>query len=278
MRQDSYGFIYDDFLSDRQYERRIADIESRLVLLDLVGHVARLALFRSAKDLVESMVHQGVTTIVVIGNDRTLDKVMWFLPDLDVTLGYLPVAEPTDIAEILGIPHGIEACDVLAARLIEVLDVGRLDDRYFLTEVRLPQTIASINVEGQYRVSSINGGSISVRNLGGLLVQDAPQADAMDGLLEVVISPQEETHRRWRNPKVVSETRILIRHGEIISPDPVDAYADNHMVNGMHFDLRILPQKLRVITGRRRRTVLASKQLPKSRMTVTFPTATDHKS
>lgn len=275
MNRDSYAFIYDDFLSDRQHERHVAEIEARLAALDLTGRAARLALFRSAKDLVESMVHQGVTTIVVIGNDRTLDKVMWFLPDLDVTLGYLPITEPTKVAEVLGIPRGVEACDVLAARIIEALDVGRLNERYFLTEVKLPQTVASVDIEGRYRVSPKDGGSIMVRNLGSAVVKGEPQADARDGLLEVIITPHEEGKGRWGRKKNSPETRVLISHGEIVSPEPVDVYADNHVVNGMRFALNILPKKLKVITGRNRRIAPASEVLRKSPKAGTFPTATD---
>lgn len=272
MDRYSYAFLYDDFLSDRQYERQVAEIESHLASLDLVGRASRLALFRSARDLVESMVHQGMATIVVIGNDHTLDKVMWFLPDLDVTLGYLPVAEPSKVADMLGIPRGIEACDVLAARLIETLDVGKLDDRYFLTEVSLPKTVAAVDIEGNYRVSPIGGGSITVRNLGSSIMKGIPAADARDGLLEVLVVPHEEPSSRWGRKQRSKETRVLITHGEIISPEPVDAFADNHVMNGMRFTLDIAPKKLRVITGRNRRLAPCDPGLPRSPGIATLPT------
>jgi len=176
MRQDAYAFIYDDFLSDRKYERVLAALDQRLASLDLIGRTARLAMFRNAKDLVESLVGQGSTTIVMVGNDQTLDKVMWFLPDMNVTLGYLPVADPSRVAQLLGIPSGPEACDVLAARLIETVDVGRLDDRYFLTEVALEHTLAAIDVEGRYRISPARGGSIFIRNLGSMLDTGLPRS------------------------------------------------------------------------------------------------------
>jgi len=275
MTRDSYAFIYDDFLNDRSYERQVAEIEARLAALDLVGRGAHLALFRSAKDLIESMVSQGVTTVVIVGNDRTLDKVMWFLPDLDVTLGYLPIAEPTSVAEVLGIPRGIEACDVLAARLIETLDVGKLDDRYFLTEVDLPQTIASVDIEGKYRVAPTGGGSIIVRNLGNKVVKEGMQADAKDGLLEVIITPHEESSSKWSRKKRMDPTRVLISHGEIISPEPVDVFADNHVLNGMRFKLGILPKRLRVITGRDRRLAPTPDALQHSAKAGTFPPATN---
>ncbi len=271
MQRHTYAFIYDDFLNDRKYERLLADLEARLASLDLVGRGARLALFRSAKDIVESMAHQGVSTVVLIGNDQTLDKVMWFLPDLDVTLGYLPIEEPSTVAQALGIPVGLGACDVLAARLIETLDVGKLDDRYFLTEVRVPQTIAAVDIDGAYRISPSNGGTISIRNL-GVAGEAGPSADAKDGLLEVVVTPQGGTSRRREKAPV--PTRVLMRSGELISTDPTEIYADNHVMNGRCFHLGIEPKKLRIITGRNRRLASVPQGLPKAVSAGTLPTAT----
>lgn len=274
MRRDTYAFIYDDFLNDRKYERDLAALDARLASLDLVGRAARLTLFRNAKDLIQSMVSQGSDTVVLVGNDQTLDKVMWFLPDLDVTLGYLPVAEPSKVARILGIPTGEAACDVLAARLIETVDVGRLDDRYFLTEVALERTLAAVDVEGRYRISPAVGGSVFIRNLGSLAENGTANADAKDGYLEVVIRPEEEkTNRFFRRP-AAAETRVMLQNGEITASQPVEAKVDNHVMNSMRFKVSICPQKLKLITGRRRRLAPEGEGLPKADKAANLPFTT----
>ncbi len=264
MSSAGYAFIYDDFLNDRKYERPLAELEARLASLDLTGRVGRLTLFRSAKDLIESLVSQGVSTVVIVGNDRTLDKVMWFLPDLDVTLGYLPVDGPSRVAEILGIPVGSEACDILAARLIETVDMGKLDDRYFLTEVALEQTTAAVDIEGKFRISPIAGGSVYIRNLGSVGEQGEASADARDGLLEVVVQPQEDKRGGMRRRNNPAATRIFMRFGEIVSNDPAEVKVDNHVVNSMKFKIGIVPKKLKIITGRRRQLLPAKGGLLKN--------------
>lgn len=274
MRRDSYAFIYDDFLNDRKYERDLAALDARLASLDLVGRAARLTLFRNAKDLIQSMVSQGSDTVVLVGNDQTLDKVMWFLPDLDVTLGYLPVAEPSKVARILGIPTGEAACDVLAARLIETVDVGRLDDRYFLTEVALERTLAAVDVEGRYRISPAVGGSVFIRNLGSLAENGAANADAKDGYLEVVIRPEEEKASRFFRRPAAAETRVMLKMGEIVASQPVEAKVDNHVMNSMRFKVSICPQKLKLITGRRRRLAPEGEGLPNADKAANLPFTT----
>ncbi len=238
----SYAFVYDEALSERRFERDIAALETRLTTLGVMGRTIKLAMFRSAKETIESMVRHGVSTVVIVGDDRTLDKVTWFLPDLHVALGFLPVMGPSSIAELLGIPLGIESCDVLAARLIETIDVGICEGRYFLTEATVASTIASISIDGRYSVAPQTGGSITVRNLFG---------DAKDGFLEVIVRPEPSSSRfRRRAPQ---ETRLFMREGEIVSNDPIDLQVDTHVLNGFQFRFGIAPKKLKVIAGRNRR-------------------------
>lgn len=267
MYKGNYIFIYDEFLTEKRHERLLSAVEQRLSMLDLSGRIGRLTLFRNPKDLVEGMTKgQDMATIVIVGNDHTLDRLMWFLPDLRVNVGYIPIAPPYDMGKLLGIPFGVEACDILGARHIEALDIGRLDDRYFLTEVSLSRTNAAIDIEGKYKVSAMYGGSVAVRNLGKASGGKTAVSDAKDGLLEVVIVPQAGSRGRfWQ--KSMPETRILMRTGSIVSDEPIEAIADNHVVSGKSFSLDILPGKLHMITGRRRQQTGA---LPVIEKRVTF--------
>ncbi len=246
----SYAFVYDEALSERRFEREVAAIETRLTTLGVTGRTIKLAMFRSANETIESMVKHGVTTVVVVGNDRTLDALMWFLPAMNVVLGYLPILGPSRIAKPLGIPLGVSACDVLAARLIETIDVGLCDGRFFLGEAGIKNTSASITVDGRFSLTPIGGGSITVRNL---------YADAKDGALEITVRPA--TNRSRFRARVAQETRILMRQGEIVSPTPIDLHVDEHCVNGLRFQLGIAPRKLKVIAGRSRQ--LAPSESPR---------------
>jgi diacylglycerol kinase family enzyme len=289
-----YAYLYDDFLSDKAYERALANIETRCSVLGIQGRTARLAIFRSARDLVEGLVKDGAETIVVVGNDRSLQKVMWFLPDLPVTVGYIPICEPSQIGTMLGIPQGDKGCDVLAARRMETLDMGTIDDRYFLTEVVMDATKASVDVEGQYRIAPRQAGTVSVRNLGGMSKDGRSNADARDGLLEVVVKPYVEEQKKSRFSRVLSslspnaaravlsagmsETRLTLSKGSIVSDEPIDMLVDGHPINGFTFRIGIVPRKLKIITGRDKRldphavtdAAVIPPVLPKSPVAATF--------
>lgn len=273
MQHGTYAFVYDEALSEKRHERQLAAFEARLTSLGLSGQTVKLAMFRSAKDTIETMVKHGVTTIVIVGNDHTLDKVMWFLPDLDVTLGYLPVFGPSEIGGPLGIPQGVEACDVLAARRVETVDVGICEDRYFLTEAKISNTIATVNLEGRFTLSPMNGGTIIVRNLDVRNADGEIRNDAKDGLLEVIVKPKEAgSSSRWGRAKP-QITKMYMRDGEITSPDPVDLLIDGHVTNGFHFRFGIAPHRLKIITGRTRRLSPRDEALPSPSKSATLPAA-----
>jgi hypothetical protein len=147
---------------------------------------------------------------------------------------------------------------VIAARRIETLDIGCIEDRYFLTDVRIPDARAQVDVEGAYRIGPSSAGTICIRNLGGVTPQGVSLADAKDGLLELTIEPMASassnrvTFPFWKPAKkhTESSTRLFLRRGRIESPEPVDVLVDGHAVNGFSFSLSVKSDRLKVITGR----------------------------
>jgi len=256
----AYAYLYDDFLVDPRYQDILDALETHLASLGLSGRIGRLTLFRNAKELVEDFVRQGIKNVVIVGNDNTLDKVLWFLPELPVTMGYIPLAEPAGIARLLNIPAGLGACDVLGARLIETLDVGKLNDRYFLSEVIFENTTASLFVDQTYRLTLMSGGTMEIRNLGRVAGLTTNLANAQDGLLEAVITPRGPSmkSRFWTKLKVLPppETKVTLKVGQILSTQPMDGHADRYAVSGFRFSVSIEPQKLKVIMGRKLKSVI----------------------
>ncbi len=244
----AFAYVYDDVLSDRRYEREIGTLETELARRGIEGRVARLAMFRNPREMAADLMKVGVKNVVLVGRDQMLKDLMAFAPDLEVTLGYLPIGAPSEIAALLGIPNGIGSVDVLAARLVEILDVGRLNDRYFLTEVVAPSTKACVDIEGKYRVSPTEHGAIAIRNLAGG-GEGSTLADPQDGRLEVVI--QARVGSRWWKKGALEETRMWLTRGAIRSAQPIDIFVDGEKMRGTEFHLSIVPKKLKIITGRR---------------------------
>jgi hypothetical protein len=276
-----YAYLYDDFLSDAVFQKIVANIETRASALGIQGRTSRLAIFRSPRELVEQLVRDGAQTVVIVGNDRTLQKVMWFMPDLPVVVGYIPVAEPSEIARVLGIPLGDAACNVLAARRIETLDIGRIADRYFLTEAVIRDTAAAVEIDASFRISPSPIGTIAIRNLGLPTAEGAP-ADAKDGKLEVSIEPFIPAERKgWfsfsKVPETPRPTRLFMKEGSVVSKEPVDVLVDGQSLNGFGFSVSVIPKKFSIITGREKRLKPVSQGLPGEMSSAMLPTASFEK-
>jgi len=88
-----YYYIYDSFLSDKKYRKLLAQIETRLTDLGINGKINRLSFLKNIRDLITDEIKNGQNTIVVLGNDSTINKVINIIADLDVFLGIIPIGK-----------------------------------------------------------------------------------------------------------------------------------------------------------------------------------------
>jgi YegS/Rv2252/BmrU family lipid kinase len=79
--------------------------------------------------------HQGQVDLVIVGGgDGTMSAALPGLLEAGLPLGILPLGTANNLARTLGIPAKLdEACAVIAAGHTRRIDVGRVNDRAFLT-------------------------------------------------------------------------------------------------------------------------------------------------
>ncbi|MEY4744267.1 MAG: hypothetical protein RL272_212 [Candidatus Parcubacteria bacterium] len=264
-----YYYLYDSFLSDKKYDRVIAAIETRLTDLGISGKIGRLTPFTNAKGLIRDEVRRGVQTIVVVGNDETVAKVVGGIEDAKITLGFIPVGGPVMIARSLGIPEGVEACDILSKRVTQKIDLGQVNGHFFLSEVRMPGANVTLEGEGKFRVTSLAEDSeIIVSNLrlsedgppGRAAESGAPDSapgysagDPMDGWLDALITPRQGTLLgMFRRGADAARSVIPLRRLSLTSEEPIAVQADGRRFSNNVVSIEIVPDRLKVITGRER--------------------------
>jgi len=253
-----YFYIYDSFLSGGKHERELAQVENRLTDLGISGKIGRLTAFTNARGIIRDETRRGTTTLVVVGNDETVSKVIGGLGDEKITLGIIPLGAPTYIAESLGIPYGVEACEVLSKRVTQKVDLGRVNGNYFLSDVRIPQGRVTIESDGKFRVTSlIQDSEIIVSNLRSLQMASSDfevsqqPGDPQDGMLDALIIPKTSGFFGFlRGPQASSV--IPVRRLNIVSENPIPILADGRLFTHNTVDIEVVPEKLKVITGRER--------------------------
>lgn len=247
-----YLYIYDDFIQDKRFEKDVLQIENRLTDLGIEGKIARLALFRDAEEMIRDELRRKVTTVVAVGNDQTVRKVLDVVAEHNVTFGLIPIGTPNVLARVLGIPSGVGACDVLSARIVETIDIGTVNGRRFITGVSVPHFKAQLTCEGAFRITPQKTGELEVCNiaLGG---GDQAPANPRDGKLEAVLKvAMPSGWFGWLGKKRIGTSVVPAHSIAIRSEQPIRVYADGEQMEGTRFDIGIEPLTLKVITGRAR--------------------------
>lgn len=242
-----YCYVYDEALQDRRFERELAQIETRLTDLGIAGKIARLALFREPIDLIRDEIRGGVTTVVAVGNDTTLRRVIDAVQDRKTVVALLPVGPQGGMATLLGMPSGVAACDVLSARIVEELDVGEVNGKRFVQSVRIEGTDFSIHHGKQYVVTPLRKASIEVRNFAA--PDDAGMISPIDGRLSMIIRlPKFKLFGGKPDVGVIPFEEMFVACEKHIT-----ATVDGDQLQGKDFSFRVIPRALRLVTGKSRK-------------------------
>ncbi|MBI2550874.1 hypothetical protein HYV73_00825 [Candidatus Uhrbacteria bacterium] len=245
-----YCYIYDEFVSDKRFEKDLLLVENRLTDLGIAGKIVRLALFRDPQEMVRDEIRRGIKNIIVVGNDLTTRKVIDLVADTAVTFGMIPMGEETTLAKIFGVPAGVAACDVLSARIIETIDMGHINTRRFMGGVHAENFIGSVACAGgSFRLTPERAAVLDIFNLA--LAPDRETApDPRDGLLDLTLTVPVKSGwgifkrskmgvTRWKDKQFVieGETELMV---------------DGEILKGNRFEIGIVPGVLKVITGKGR--------------------------
>lgn len=244
-----YLYIYDSFLSHQKHASLLAAIERRVTDLDIKGKIARLTILKNVKELVTDAVKSGVTTVVPVGDDQTFAKIINVIAPLDVTLGIIPVDKNSKIARILGVPPRELACDVIASRIIKKLDLGKINNYYFLNTAEIANAKVRINC-GTFSVQPTSEHHI-IRLCNAGWLNNAMLSNPTDGILEAIITPIET---RWLIKRILKPTVVPFTKLQITAEEEggVSILTDEQIILKTPADVEVMPKRLKVIVGTKR--------------------------
>ncbi|MGB0757604.1 MAG: diacylglycerol/lipid kinase family protein [Patescibacteria group bacterium] len=249
-----YFYIYDEFLQEKKYKNALHRIENRLTDLEMKHRITRLSILKNVKEMIEDEIKKGVSTIVAVGDDSTVFKIINVLAHHpDVTLGIIPVGPNNNIAKILGIPAEEDACDILSSRIIKKLDLGKINHHHFISEVSIKGKGVAINTDNQFSIKPEPNAQVKIFNFN---FRD-PQAvtNPQDGVLEIFIEGKSPTFMK----KMISAgesndvSLFQFKDAEITTTtEPATITIDYNQTLKTPAHVSILPQKLKVIVGKNR--------------------------
>ncbi len=241
-----YSYIYDDFLQDRRHERDLTLLETRLTDLGIMGKITRLALFRDSLEVIKDEIEAGVGTVVAVGNDRTLRKVIEAAKVTRAVIGYIPLGQKNILADLLGIPSGVAACDILSARLVQDIDLGEINSRRFLHTAQTEGSGLVISCDDSYTMTVPGRVSLEIRNLA--FPDETGKTNPTDGKLTLILK-----HTKFSFFRRKSEySKIHIKKARLYAERHLRMFIDGEELQAKEFDIRAIPGRLRLITGKGR--------------------------
>lgn len=242
-----YSYFYDAFLQDRKYERDLALLETRLTDLGIMGKITRLALFRDGLEVIRDEIEEGAQTLVAVGDDNTFRKAIEAVGDSRTVIGYLPMNNKSMFADLLGIPVGTAACDVLSARLVQNIDVGEVNGRRFLHALDCDISDAVLSCEDAYNLTVKGRATLSMKNLSS--PDDTGVTDPSDGRLTTIIR---QSHFSFFGRKSAF-SKLFLKKARLFANRPITLFLDGtEKLQGKEFEVQAIPGRLKLITGKGR--------------------------
>ena len=243
-----YYYLYDSRLKDKKYNNVIAKIETRLTDLGINGKINRLSFLKNINQIIAEEIKRGVKTIIIVGDDRTIGQVINLIADFNVTIGIIPIGPNNNIAKLLGLPPEEAACDTVSSRIIKKLDLGRINNYYFLTSLEIGGKNIILECDKNYIINLSEGNNII--NISNLNNSYNIISDPTDSKLNIFIENiQRKIFRRNKSTLSYFKNSAVRITGDKTVPIFL---SDERKIVKTPAEVTIVPKKLKVIVGKRR--------------------------
>jgi diacylglycerol kinase family enzyme len=263
-----YSYIYDSYLNDKKYEKNLIRLENMVTDLGINGHIHKLSILKSLREIVQDEINSGVNTIVTVGNDNTITQIIDVIAKKNVTLGIIPMGPENKIASALGITMD-NAVENLSKRVIQKLDLGKVNDIHFLSSLQITNTNVIIQ-SGDYKIEPrFNNYNIDIYNF--ILNNNKPVIDfspevfnPLDGRLEAVIykaGKESFVGRLFNKQKLDISTFLPFKKLKIKKQNnenskeedkQVKVLIDEQKIIKTPLDIEVVPNGLKVVVGKDR--------------------------
>ncbi len=251
-----YLYLYDSFLATPKYQKTIDKIEGRLTDLGISGRIAKLTIIKNASEIIKESLRKDIQTVVVVGGDILLCEAATSLVNQPATLGFIPVG-PSTFGEILGIPPDEFGCEILSARRIANLDIGKINNQYFFSSVLIKNREVNVRCEGSYQINPLTVKNLKVVNLDFLFPQKNGEhkvSNPFDGLLEIIFSTEKKGLLSIFKKKEYQDSIFYLKKIKIDSKKEkeIPLMVDRERILKTPAEIEVVPAAIKIIVGRDR--------------------------
>jgi len=256
-------YFYDSFVNQTKFENSIAKIETRMTDLGLNGRIIRLGVMQNLFSAVENEIKRGAKSLVAVGDDNTFSQIINAVAALmsanqigqNIPIGIIPIGGKSDnqIASALGMCNDLESCDILSARRVEQIDIGKANNHFFISHAIIGTKNTVLEIDENYSIEIHGDGEIRIINFNTsnyslpTNVKPSPQ----DSILELVISTSESKKFLKLYKKDNSQSIFSFNNLNIIN-NSQQIELDNSLKVDMPARISIANIKIPIIVGKDR--------------------------
>jgi hypothetical protein len=159
----------------------------------------------------------------------------------NILFSIIPIGEDNSIADSLGIKKEEEACNILLARRVKKIDIGFVNNYYFLNKATIESQNSIIDINGEYIIESKEKGTINIFNLKSSANDERGiKVNPIDGKLDVYIK------NRGKDLSFLSVNKLKISnpHHSLILDDIIEIKTPA--------EINVIAGKLNVVVGKDR--------------------------
>lgn len=249
-------YIYDLYLNQKKYNNILSKIETRITDLGLNGKIIRLTETSSLFSIIENETKKNIKTLTVVGNNNILNNTINSILKIysnkqtlstNMPIGFIPIGkENNNLSAHLGIDFDIKACDILASRRVEKIDLGKINNLYFLFEAKIEALGTFIEVDNLYSLEINTKGSVDIINLPITSQSSKDMNYSKDaGFFELLIS----TKKNSLNKNSVS--KIKFQCLKLHNPNH-QLLVDNSLKISTPVNIEVAKEKIYLIVGKKR--------------------------
>jgi len=242
-----YYYIID--LGNKQIAKIKDKMEMLMASYGISGDFGKISPLSSAYELAKRALTQNYSTIVAIGDNEIINQVAQAMVNSDATMGIIPINADSLIYNLIGATSMKNALEILRARKIETIDVGKIsENKYFLTEITLqsnkpvPTVIdfSHFRIGGNFQNINIANGTNDIESFkDGKLIIKIDHEERKKGLFWKIFKSSPSSFSTFSQDYLKIETE-----------KKVDVYLGKEIVAKTPCEVTLLPFALKLIVSR----------------------------
>ncbi len=212
-------FIYDAITE--KYKRKTRRFEEKINNLGLQGKIIYLQSIKNYKEAVEQEIRNGAKTIIILGNNQTVNNIINILANIseNIPVFIVPIGENNSIAESMGIKNEKEAAFILSARRMENIKIAKANHLFFINNCQINSKLSEIKIDNSYKVFSLKETTYKIINLVDKEVYSKDiKTSPQDNKLELIIK------NKWKDMSlfpITKEVEIKSKEERVLLDDSI---------------------------------------------------------